>query len=32
MPYNLDIPGWMPEAELKIIETLATITPYSAPT
>lgn len=23
VPYNLDIPGWMPEAELKILERLA---------
>ena len=23
MPYNLNIPGWMPESELKIIEQVA---------
>jgi predicted O-methyltransferase YrrM len=27
MPYNLDIPGWMPEAELKILERLARTIP-----
>ena len=27
MPYNLNIPGWMPEAELKIIEALAQTIP-----
>ena len=27
MPYNLDIPGWMPEAELKILERLALTIP-----
>ncbi|MCJ8156942.1 class I SAM-dependent methyltransferase [Sphingomonas sp. LaA6.9] len=31
MPYNLDIPGWMPEPELKILERLAqTIPPGGA--
>ena len=27
MPYNLNIPGWMPEAELKILEALAQTIP-----
>src|SRR6202161_1628186 len=27
MPYNLDIPGWMPEPELKILERLARTIP-----
>lgn len=27
MPYNLDIPGWMPEPELKILERLARTVP-----
>jgi hypothetical protein len=27
MPYNLDIPGWMPESELKILERLALTIP-----
>jgi predicted O-methyltransferase YrrM len=27
MPYNLDIPGWMPEPELKILERLARAIP-----
>jgi len=27
MPYNLDIPGWMPEPELKILERLARLIP-----
>jgi hypothetical protein len=27
MPYNLDIPGWMPEPELKILERLARMIP-----
>lgn len=27
MPYNLDIPGWMPEGELRIIERLAATIP-----
>ena len=27
MPYNLNIPGWMPEAELKTIEMLAQTIP-----
>ena len=31
MPYNIDIPGWMPEPELKILERLArTIPPGGA--
>jgi predicted O-methyltransferase YrrM len=27
LPYNLDIPGWMPETELKVIEALASAIP-----
>ena len=27
MPYNLDIPGWMPESELKLLERLARTIP-----
>jgi predicted O-methyltransferase YrrM len=28
MPYNLEIPGWMPEPELKILERLARTIPH----
>ena len=29
MPYNLRIPGWMPEGELKVLEQVARVVPMN---